>query len=204
MTAPSSEMQAALGRVRQSRAGGEPAAELHALAARLDGLPAALARAAALLVEDRAGELARLADGDPLLARQGPIAYAQLKRVPDGAALLFAGWLGALERSTHTLGTTAFRAWLGDVAEAAFRAVQLGADADALFGERKSFLIDAASSELPGTTDFIAARGMVWLLGALARDDESARAAIEKARARFHDAAFIADCDAILGGGRWP
>jgi hypothetical protein len=200
----SEEMQAALGRVRQSRAGGEPASELHELAARLEGLPAALARAAALLVEDRAGELARLSAADPQLTRQGPIAYAQLRRVPDGAPLLFSGWLGTLERGTHSLGTTAFRAYLGDVAEAAFRAVQLGADADALLGEGKSFLVDAASSELPGTTEFLAARGMAWLLGALARDDESARAAVEKARARFHDAAFIADCDAILGDGRWP
>jgi hypothetical protein len=199
-------MHSALARVRQSRAGGEAAAELHALAERLNGLPRALAHAAALLVEDRPAELARLSADDPLLARQGPIAYAQLRRVPDGAPLLFSGWVGALERSTHTLGTTAFRAFLGDVAEAAFRAVQLGADADALLGEGKSFLLDVASSELPGTTEFLAARGMAWLLGALARplEDEVARAAIEKARARFHDAAFIADCDAILSGSGWP
>jgi hypothetical protein len=196
-------MQSALARVRGSRKGGEPAAELHALAQKLAGPPAALARAAAFLVEDRAAELAEACAADALLLRQSPIAYAQLRRVPDGAAALFAVFVGALERSTHTLGSTAFRAFLGDVAESAFRALQLGADAGALLGEGRGFLVDVATSELGGTTEFLAARGMAWLLGALARDDEAARAAVEKARDRFHDAAFQADCTAILAG-EWP
>jgi hypothetical protein len=31
-----------------------------------------------------------------------------------------------------------------------------------------------------------------------------ARAAIERARDRFRDPQFQADCDAMLGGGAWP
>jgi hypothetical protein len=45
---------------------------------------------------------------------------------------------------------------------------------------------------------------MAWLLGALEPDDETARAAIERARDRFRDLEFQADCEAMLTGRPWP
>ncbi|HEX8950961.1 MAG TPA: hypothetical protein VF945_03900, partial [Polyangia bacterium] len=77
-------------------------------------------------------------------------------------------------------------------------AAELLADAD------RGFLLDTLCAELPGTTDFIAARGMAWLLGALAADDDTVRAAIERARDRFRDPEFQADCEAMLTGAPWP
>jgi hypothetical protein len=196
-------MQAVFGLLRlEAHDGGD---ELRALASRLPESAGAIARAAAFLVEGRAAELAEAAAGDALLSRASPQAYLHLARVPDGAARLFATWVGELERSATQLGVTAFRAFVGDVAEAAFRSLQHGADADALLGEHGgAFLVDVIGAELGGTTDFLAARGMAWLAGALAPDDDAARAAIERARDRFRDPEFQADCDAILAGEPWP
>ncbi|HZS36215.1 MAG TPA: hypothetical protein VFF06_05285 [Polyangia bacterium] len=196
-------MQAVFGLVRLEAA--ESAGELRALADRLGGSPGAIARAAAFLVEGRAAELAHAATADALLARHSPQPYLHLQRVPDGAPLLFATWLAELERSATALGVTAFRAFVGDVAEAAFRSLQHGADAVALLGERgASFLVDIVCAELGGTTDFVAARGMAWLAGALAAGDDTARSAIERARDRFRDPEFQHDCEAMLGGEPWP
>jgi hypothetical protein len=196
-------MQAALALVRLDAAEAGP--DLRALGERLGGSPGAITRAAALLVEGRAAELAGALQAEPLLARHSPQAYLHLPRVPAEAPLLFAAWLEELERASTQLGVTAYRAFVGDVAEAAFRSLQHGAKADALLGERgRAFFVDAICAELGGTTDFLAARGMSWLLGALAPDDDTARAAIERARGRFRDADFQLDCDAILSGKPWP
>ena len=196
-------MQAVHGLVRLGAA--EAAPELRALAARLTGSPAAIVRAAAFLVEYRLADLAREAAADPMLARHSPQPYLHLPRVPDGAPLLFATWRTELGRGASRLGSTAFRAFLGDVAEAAFRSLQHGADPTVLLGpDGSAFLTDTICAELGGTTDFLAARGMSWLLGALAADDDSARAAVERARARFRDPEFQADCAAILNGLPWP
>jgi hypothetical protein len=196
-------MQAVLGLVRLGAE--EAASELRALACRLGGSPGAIARAAAFLVEDRAAELAELAASEPLVARHGPQAYLALPRVPDGAPRLFAAWLSALEHAAITAGVTAYRAFLGDVAEAAFRALQHGCDAEALLGARgRGFLVDAICAELPGTADFVAARGMAWLAGTLEPGDDTVRAAIERARARFRDPEFQSDCAAMLAARAWP
>ena len=127
------------------------------------------------------------------------------RSVPDGAPALFAAWIATLRREAPRLGVTALRAFVGDVSEAAFRSLQHGARAETLLGEAdRALLVDTLCAELPGTTDFVAARGMAWLLGALQPDDETARAAIERARDRFRDPEFQADCEAMLGGGVWP
>jgi hypothetical protein len=196
-------LQAVLGLVRlEAREGAD---DLRALAARLGGSPGAIARAAAFLVEDRAADLAQALGDDPMLARHSPQAYLPLPRVPDGASLLFTAWLGELVRSSTQLGVTAYRAFLGDVAEAAFRSLQHGIAVELLMDAHgRAFFVDSMCAELGGTTDFLAARGMAWLLGALEPDDDTARAAIERARARFRDADFQADCEAILSGKPWP
>jgi hypothetical protein len=195
-------MQAVYGLLRLDAHASAP--ELRALAARLGGSPGAIALAAAFLVEGATTELAHAAAADALLSRHSPQPYLHVPRVPSGAAALFAVWLGELERGHSHLGAQAFRAFLGDVAEAAFRSLQHGATADALLGEHRGFLVDSLASELGGTTDFLAARGMAWLLGALDAGDDTARAAIERARDRFRDAEFQADCEAILRGEPWP
>lgn len=196
-------LQAVLGLVRLEAA--EAAGDLDALAARLDGSPGAIARAAALLVAGRADELARAVADDTVLAHASPQAYLHVARVPAAAPSLFAAWVATLRREAPRVGVTALRAFLGDVAEALFRSLQHDARAGELLGDGdREFLVDALCAELPGTTDFIAARGMVWLLGALERDDETARAAIERARERFRDADFQADCEAIVTGAPWP
>ncbi len=183
----------------------ESAPDLEALADRLGGPPGAMARAASFLVADRIKDLVVASQDDPFLLRHAPQAYWHLRRVPADAPLLFTLWLDDLQRSTAMLGVTAFRAFLGDVSEAAFRALQHGADANALLGEAgRTYVVDAISAELGSTTDFLAARGMVWLIGALAPEDDAARAAIERASNRFRDPAFQSDCAAILDGHPWP
>jgi hypothetical protein len=183
----------------------DAAPDLRALAERLGGPPGAIARAAAFLVEDRAEALADASNEDALLLRAGPQAFFHMRRVPGGASRLFSVWVGELRRASTQLGVTAFRSFIGDIAEAAFRALQHGASPEAVLDvASRSFLLDCITSELPGTTDFLAARGMVWLAGALARDDDAARSAIERAAARFRDPEFQSDCTAILEGGVWP
>jgi hypothetical protein len=196
-------LQAAFGLVRLEAA--EAAADLRALGGHLGGSPGAIARAAAFLVSDRVEELARACADDELLARHSPQAYLQAPRVPAGAAALFAAWVAALRHEAPRVGVTALRAFLGDVAEAAFRTLQHGARADDLLSAAdRGFLIDVICAELPGTTDFVAARGMAWLLGALEPSDETAQSAIGRARDRFRDPEFQADCDAMLTGQPWP
>lgn len=196
-------LQAVYGLTRLDAREGAP--ELRALAERLGGSPGAIALAAAFLVEDRALELARALADDPTLARSSPQAYLHLPRVPAGARELFSAWSSELRRSSSQLGSTAFRAFLGDVAEAAFRALQHGAPANQLLTPADAaFLVDTLSSELGGTTDFLAARGMAWLLGALAPSDDAARAALERAMSRFRDPEFQSDCATILSNSPWP
>lgn len=196
-------LQAVFGLVRLEAAGA--AADLDALGERLGGSPGAIAHAAALLVADRAAELAAAAADDAVLARHSPQAYLHVPRVPSGAPALFAAWVATLRRDAAHVGVTALRAFVGDVAEAAFRSLQHGARPGDLFDDAdRGLLVDLVCAELPGTTDFIAARGMAWLLGALEPEDETARAAIERARDRFRDAEFQADCEAMLGDAPWP
>lgn len=196
-------LQAVFGLVRLDAA--DAASDLERLATRLGGPPGAIARAAALLVADAADALARRLADDAVLAHASPQPYLHLVRVPSGAAALFAAWVAMLRAEMAQLGVTALRAFLGDVAEAAFRSLQHGARADELIADAdRGFLVDALCAELPGTTDFIAARGMAWLLGALASGDETAQAAIERARDRFRDPEFQADCEAMLTGAPWP
>jgi hypothetical protein len=196
-------MQAVAGLTRLHAA--EAADELRALGGRIGGSPGAIARAAAFLVEDRAEALAAELASDPLLARHSPQAYVQLVRAPIGAPALFTAWIGELARASSHAGVTSYRTFLGDVAEAAYRTLQHGVEAETLLGESgRSFLLDAICAELPGTTDFLAARGMAWLVGTLEPTDDTVRSAIERARARFRDPAFSADCDAMLAMRAWP
>ncbi|HEX6835835.1 MAG TPA: hypothetical protein VF334_04645 [Polyangia bacterium] len=196
-------LQAIFGLVRLQAA--EAAEDLDALAARLGGSPGAIAHAAALLVADRADALAAAVADDAVLAHASPQPYLHEPHVPAGAPSLFAAWLATLRKEAPHLGVTALRAFVGDVAEAAFRSLQHGADAAALLADAdRGFVVDLLCAELPGTTDFVAARGMAWLLGALQPDDETARAAIERARERFRDPEFQADCEAMLTGAPWP
>jgi hypothetical protein len=183
----------------------ESAEDLRALGVRIGGSPGAIARAASFLVADRAEALAAELAADPLLARHSPQAYLQLTRVPAHAETLFTAWLAALEHASTAAGVTSYRAFLGDVSEAAFRTLQHGVTAESLLGETGGgFLLDAICAELPGTTDFLAARGMAWLAGTLEPSDDTVRSAIERARARFRDPAFSADCDAMLAMRAWP
>jgi hypothetical protein len=183
----------------------DAADELEALATRLGGSPGAIARAAAALVADRVPALAAAVADDAMLAHASPQAYLHEPHVPEGAPALFAAWIATLRREAPNVGVTALRAFVGDVAEAAFRSLQHGARAETLLSDGdREFLVDTLCAELPGTTDFIAARGMAWLLGALQRDDETVRSAIERARDRFRDPEFQSDCEAMLGEGEWP
>jgi hypothetical protein len=196
-------LHAVYGLVRLDAA--EASDDLSGLAAHLGGSPGAIARAASFLVVDRVAELAAALADDAVLAHASPQPYLHLRRVPAAAPALFAAWIATLRREAAHVGVTALRAFVGDVAEAAFRSLQHGAAAAALFGDDdRALLVDTACAELPGTTDFIAARGMAWLLGALEPDDEAARAAIERARDRFRDTEFQSDCEAMLTGAPWP
>jgi hypothetical protein len=196
-------LQAIFGLVRLQAA--DAAGDLDALAQKLGGSPGAIARAAALLVADRIDALAAAVADDAVLAHASPQPYLHLPRVPAGAPSLFAAWVALLRREAHNVGVTALRAFVGDVAEAAFRSLQHGAPPTELMSDGdREHLVDTLCAELPGTTDFIAARGMAWLLGALQPGDETARAAIERARDRFRDPEFQADCEAMLTGGAWP
>jgi hypothetical protein len=196
-------LQAVFGLVRLEAA--DATGDLDGLAARLGGSAGAIAHAAALLVADRAADLARAVADDTVLAHASPQAYLHVPRVPAAAPTLFAAWVAALRRESPRLGVTALRAFLGDVAEAAFRSLQHDARVEELLADGdRGFLVDALCAELGGTTDFIAARGMAWLLGAVGAGDETVRAAIERARERFRDAEFQADCEAMLTGSPWP
>ncbi|MDB4967486.1 MAG: hypothetical protein JWN44_3175 [Myxococcales bacterium] len=196
-------LQAVFGLVRLEAR--DAAADLEALAQKLGGSPGAIAQAASLLVAGRADALAVAVAADAVLAHASPQPYLHLPTVPSDATALFGAWTAVLREEAPRTGVTALRAFVGDVAEAAFRSLQHGARPNDLLGDAdREFLVDLVCGELPGTTDFIAARGMSWLLGALERHDETARAAIERARERFRDPEFQADCEAMLTGAAWP
>ena len=163
-------LQAIFGLVRLRAA--DAADDLDALAQKLGGSPGAIARAAALLVGDRVDALAAAVTDDVVLAHASPQPYLHLPHVPAGAPLLFRAWMALLRREAPHTGVTALRAFIGDVAEAAFRSLQHGAQPTELFDDAdRELLVDSLCAELPGTTDFIAARGMAWLLGALQPGD---------------------------------
>lgn len=183
----------------------QSARPLGALTERLHGSPRAIVESCALLAQnDVAALLARCA-ADPLVSRFSPIACCHAPRpLPDGARL-FSLYIEELRRAASLQGASAYRAFLGDVAEAAFRQIACGASPDQLLGDAGcGFFVDAITAELPGTTDFLAARGMVWLLGVLEPADDTARSAIERARTRFRNADFAEECRRILAGEPWP
>ncbi len=165
------------------------------------------ARAASLLLARSFATLAAAITSDDLLAQRAPLVLAMAPRLPIGAAPVVAALLAALARLQPTLGISAYRAFLGAVAELLFRALQRGANLDGLIGADREALCDRLTAELPGTPDLVAARGMAWLLGALAPGDDAARSALERARERFRDPAFQRDCDAMLAedsARAWP
>lgn len=163
----------------------------------------ATALAARLLLEGDYGALAAAIGEDDLVAQRTPFVLNASPRRTTAAAPVRSALCAALVRLQPVLGITAYRAFLGDLAEALYRAVHAGADPDALLGADRGPLFDRLCAELPGTPDLVAARGMAWLLGVLGPNDDAAHAAIERARQRFRDPAFHADCDAIFDG-RWP
>lgn len=170
---------------------------------------AAITKVASLLLARNISALTHAIAIDDLLAQRAPFVLASFSgaHAEDGLGALVGALLAALARLQPVLGITAYRAFLGDLAEAIFRALQRGADADGLLGGNRELLVDRLCSELGGTPDLVEARGMTWLLGALAPSDDAAKSAIERARARFRDPAFHRDCAAILGelpGVRWP
>jgi len=185
-----------------ARAAAAPLAE-----ARLAPPLSTIATAAAYVVDGAFDALATAIAKDDQLAQRAPLVLAAATGAPDGLAPAIAALLDALERLQPTLGVTAYRAFLGDLAEAVFRALQRGGDARRLLGDGREALIDRLCAELPGTPDLVAARGMAWLLGAIAPGDDAAKNAIERASARFRDPAFHRDCAAMLGelpGVGWP
>lgn len=159
---------------------------------------------AGYLLDDDSAALEAAIATDVALTLRVPLVLTVLPAQLVWAPRLFAALLDALARLQPTVGITAYRALLGDVAEAAFRQLQHGASAHVLLGEARGALVDSLTAELGGTPELVAARGMAWLLGAIASDDDdAAKNAIERARDRFRDPGFHADCDAMLAG-RWP
>lgn len=203
-------MHAALGLLRLSAREPVAIAALSAYAARLGGSAGAIPAAGVILLRDGPAPLC-VADADPLLLRQ---ATRALCAIGDPSSLipslppLFARWIVALQQATKTLGVQAFRAYLGDVSETLYRLAQRARpapDLAALLSDAdRGLLLDTLIGELPGTADFLAARQMVWLVPLLGLLDDAGIAAIERARDRFRNEAFHADCALILGGGTWP
>lgn len=178
-------------------------------ATRLGGAAGASIEAGVILLSEGPDALAMRAD--PLLLRQSPRAVCALSQpgaLPPGLRTLVSAWMNALARAWRTQGAQAFRAHLGDVAEAIYRVVQRSAPPcclhDLVSDEHQAQLLDLLAAELPGTADFLAARAMVWLIGLYGPPDDASAAAIERARDRFANEAFHADCALILSGGPWP
>jgi hypothetical protein len=186
----------------------EATARLDALTVRLPVPLSLVARVAADTVAGRWETLARAVAADDQLAQRAPLVLSATVRPPDVLAPILTALVEALVRLQPTLGVTAYRAFLGDLAEAVFRALQRGGRVDRLLGAEREELIDRLCAELPGTPDLVAARGMAWLLGTIASpSDDAARSALERARVRFRDPAFHRDCAAMLGelpGIGWP
>ena len=183
----------------------QSARALLSLCERLTGPCRAIVETCALLVQQNYAALAERMKSDPLIGRFSPVAFGHDPKIPAEAANLFTLWIEQLRRGATLQGASVYRAFLGDVAEAAYRQIARGANPDRLLGEEgRGFFIDAITAELPGTTDFLAARGMAWLLGVLQSNDDTARSAIERARVRFRNADFAEDCRRILAGEPWP
>ncbi|MEO6952110.1 MAG: hypothetical protein ABI321_09870 [Polyangia bacterium] len=174
-----------------------------AKAAHLDGPLGTTARIAGYLLDDDVDSLEATIAQDAALTLRVPLVLMVLPAQLVWGPRIFATLLDALVRLQPTLGITAYRAFLGDLAEAAFRQLQHGATAEVLLGEARGALVDSLTAELGSTPELVAARGMAWLLGAVAPDDDAAKNAIERARDRFRDPTFHADCDAMLAGA-WP
>ncbi len=175
------------------------------LAQRLDGPARAVVESCALIVRGDYATLGARIASDPLIGRFSPIAFCHAPRVTLAGPTLFGRWIELLRRGVSGQGASVYRSFLGDVAEAAFRQIVRGADPQGLLGDAGvTFFIDAIIAELGGTTDFLAARAMVWLLGVLGPTDETARSTIERARLRFRNADFAEDCRRILAGEPWP
>jgi hypothetical protein len=199
-----------LGLVRLDAAAAAP--RLEELATRLRAPLSLVAWVAADSVAGRFDVLGRAIRADDQLAQRAPLVLSATMRPPESLAPAIAALLEALARLQPTLGVTAYRAFLGDLAEAVFRALQRGGRIERLLGAGPESLtdrlIDRLCAELPGTPDLVAARGMAWLLGAIAPpSDDAVRSALERARARFRDPAFHRDCAAMLGelpGLAWP
>ncbi len=203
-------MHAALGLLRLSTR--EPFAllALSGYAGRLGGPAGAILASGVILLRDGPAPLC-LPEADPLLVRQSTRALATIGRPADlvpGLLPLFSRFIETLQQAGKTLGVQAFRAYLGDVAEALYRLVQRcdpPPDIAVMLSETdRGYLADTLTFELPGTADFLAARQMVWLLPLLGLPDDAGTAAVERARDRFRNEAFHADCAIILAGGTWP
>ncbi len=165
------------------------------------------ARVVELLLAGEVEVLCALAESDDHVAQRTPLVLTELPAWSPATDPLATALLAALARLQPALGITAYRAMLGDLAEAFFRALQRGADPASLVGPHREELLDRLCAELPGTPDLVAARGMAWLLGAIAPQEDAIRSAIERARARFRDPAFYRDCGVMLGEApsrRWP
>lgn len=184
---------------------------LRRFAGRARGAAGATVAAGVWLIEAGPAALAAGPGGDPLLLRWSTRSVAALGQpgalVPEMPQLVEA-WMAALDLATKTAGAHAFRAFLGDIAEALYRVVLRASPSchvGQLMTERQAAtLLDTITTELPGTSDFLAARAMVWLLGLLGPPDDAGIAAIERARDRFANEEFHKDCEIILSGGRWP
>lgn len=215
-------MHAALGALGLSPDPGVPreAAALDALqrfGARVGGAAGATVRAGVILLREGPSGLARrggaAGEDDLLLLRQSPRAVCAITHpgplVPHLRPLC-AAWMVALEQAGKTMGAHGFRALLGDVSEALYRVLLRArprcGPQDLLSESERSMLLDLVAVELPSTADFLAARAMAWALGALGPlpPDDAGAAAIERARDRFANESFHADCAAILSGGPWP
>lgn len=215
-------MHAALGALGLSPDPEAPreAAALDALmrfGARVGGAAGATVRAGVILLREGPAALARRGAGtdedDLLLLRQSPRAVCAITHpgplVPHLRPLC-AAWMAALDQAGKTMGAHGFRALLGDVSEALYRVLLRArprcGPQDLLSEPERAMLLDLVAVELPSTADFLAARSMAWALGALGPlpPDDAGAAAIERARDRFANESFHADCAAILSGGPWP
>lgn len=214
-------VRAAQGLMQLGAADEDSLAVLRALAQRLGGDAGAAVEAGVVLLSAGPAGLVG-ASGRPL--RQAARALCVLLLLPDpagprpatgpatpvvldllGLSGLTAAWLQDMRRQHKALGVHALRGYLGDVAEALYRLARRGIGPRQLLSEADcGYLMDLTTGELPGTSEFLAARPMVWLLPLLGALDDAGVAAIERARDRFANEEFHADCAQILAGQPWP
>src|SRR6185295_6330613 len=113
--------------------------------------------AGVVLLEAGPAALAAGPGGDPLLLRWSTRAVAALGRpgalVPEMPQLVTA-WMGALDLATKTAGAHAFRAFLGDIAEALYRVVLRASPpcrvAELMSEKEAATILDTITFELPG------------------------------------------------------